>query len=415
MIIISKYLLKLRKYLKKIAPLKILFYFGLITLPLFYLPGASVAYEVPKVWFFYVWVWLMTLFNLQHIKNIRRNIRFSYIFPFLLVFVVASLFSSILGADFIKSLIGNYYRWDGLVTLWSFVIFYLILTQFFFKEELIASMKFISIGSILTSTFFLISVIRMSLGNTDIANFQGIPGVTFGNPVFLTGYLLVTLPVILYVYKANSDGRTKILWLVGFLLQIAAITLTHTWGGVLGLIIFGFLLLVTFNPKYKIIFISVGIITAGLVMLMYFRTQRILVENTQGRFVAELRQRILIKGFLGFLKKPLYGYGWANFNYAFTSSDWPIQIENDAYVDKAHSSILELLVATGLIGFIIYIFFVAGSVKNFIYKRDYISKIFLIIVILYIYHSQTNVISVAEEVIFWFALSMGVSMDKNMQ
>lgn len=136
----------------------------------------------------------------------------------------------------------------------------------------------------------------------------------------------------------------------------------------------------------------------------------------QGRIVAEGRERIFMKLSLSFLKRPLLGWGWANVDRAFKASDWPIKFESDIYLDKAHSHLLEVLVTAGIFGFISYlsILYFAGKrlIETMRKKTNTIwFKTLLVSFLLYIIHTQTNVVSVAEDALFWIVVGIIAAVD----
>ena len=99
------------------------------------------------------------------------------------------------------------------------------------------------------------------------------------------------------------------------------------------------------------------------------------------------------------------GWGVANVDYAFESIDWPICYQHDVYVDKAHSVLLEVLVTTGLVGLILYMLMVSGvGVGLRGVEGKGFQWILSVVLLLYVIHSQTNVIPINEEVLFWVVL-----------
>ena len=144
--------------------------------------------------------------------------------------------------------------------------------------------------------------------------------------------------------------------------------------------------------------------------------------------VFEGRERIFQKAGMAFVQRPVLGWGVANFDYAFQSNDWPIKYNNDVYVDKAHSTVVEnfvTLVVLGGLGFlgliIVTLVQLVKLVKSFDKFRtsldqfDYFNSMLLIIFILNLFHSQTNVISINEEIVFWIAggiVASGRLLDK---
>jgi O-antigen ligase len=383
---------------------EIFYLIGLFTLPLFYWAGFPIPYEVPKVILFYCWVELLVVVVLFNIRKIRRKSLDMPLLVFLLVFVGVVLLASLFGLDFEKSFVGNYFRMDGIVTLISLIVFSLI-TSFYLNPEFLRKVfSTVLISSTITSLVFLFNLYKLAVLKSPIPNFEGVPGISFGNPVFLSGFLVVTLPYI-YWMVINNKRLKKILFLTCLLIQIIAILLTETWGGMAGILLFLILVFLFSEYKYKTMASLIFTLCFSVSIYLYFINQSNLQKASSNILIAESRQRILIKGLLAFKKKPILGWGWANFDYAFKSVDYPIHIENDKYVDKAHSNLVEILVTTGILGFTIYILIIGRLLT--IYKRrgDEFSKILLMSLIIYLFHSQTNVISISEEIIFWIILA----------
>jgi O-antigen ligase len=122
-------------------------------------------------------------------------------------------------------------------------------------------------------------------------------------------------------------------------------------------------------------------------------------------FQAESRLRIYTKLGLAFVKKPILGYGWANVTTAFNLVQWPkgLDLKHDVYLDKAHGSLLEVLVTTGAVGLLIYVAILFKSIKELNQHKQYT---LLIALILFILHSQTNVTSIAQEAILWTLIGL---------
>ncbi len=118
-------------------------------------------------------------------------------------------------------------------------------------------------------------------------------------------------------------------------------------------------------------------------------------------FVTESRERIIRSILNGAWQRPLTGWGWANVDYVFNANPWPMKFQSDIYLDKAHSTILEIFAATGIIGLSLYLLIIARGI--WLSRR---TAVFLPLV-LYLLYSQTNATSIATEVIFW--LTLGIS------
>ena len=399
---------------KKVSLLGFLACLGFIVLPFVFWPKAQIPYEIPRVWFVIGWIDFMIFVSILSFYRLRRTQKIDTTLIIIAIsFLVVVAFSSLQGVDLVKSLWGNLYRLDGLITLGHLVALFFIIGLFINSSDIKAISLGIFLGSFLQSILTLYLNFRYYfLGHQSIPNFQGVIGSTFGQPVFLAGYLLVTLPFTLYFYYSTSSYKTRIFLTIALIIQIVAIFLTKSWGGVLGLILF-FILWVGLMAKktkpLKVTFIAIFFLLASL---LYVVNQNKVLKEARSEnptlVIAEDRSRIIVKGLMAFIQKPILGWGWANYDYAFESVDWPVHFENDVYVDKGHSHLLEILVTTGLLGLVSYIFILGRGFVNLSKDRSVLPKILLLSLVLFVFHSQTNVISIAEELIFWFILGSSI-------
>lgn len=372
---------------------------------LFWWPTAPIPFEVPKVIFF---LWFTRILVIIFVVSffIRRKLwklNLKLIIP-VLIFAVWATISSILGVDISKSFSGNYYRIDGLITLYELIGF-AILVSYFWSEKY---------KKILSLTFFASTLLLSALTLTEILTHKfGLGSAsTFGNPVFLAGYLVCSLPLynyFLYHTKFHDFWKTLL-----YLFPILTIFLTGITGAIAVLVVYlGFETARKINNRYRLIFIITGFVVSIIIVSVWFlnfRKDRIL--NFQGR------DRIYHRVVAGVLIRPVFGWGWANVDYAIQSNVWPIKINDDVYIDKAHSGLLEILATTGIPGLSIYLYFLYVFFKELIgkYKKpsDRLwSFTLLSAAALYIFHSQTNVISIMEEIIFWLILGIVISGRKS--
>ncbi len=200
----------------------------------------------------------------------------------------------------------------------------------------------------------------------------------------------------------------RIFFFFSVIMQITAIAFTKSWGALLGI----GLLVVLFKFTH-VIFQKRRMVIVGLIFLVIASIGIWGRLQTEKGFVAESRERIFHKVFTAGLHKPILGWGWANADYAFESVVWPIPLRFDVYVDKAHSTILEVFATTGLLGLILYLTILFRTLKVLVHNLKSKNKVnylwyetLLIAFILYLFHSQTNVISIGEEVFFWIILGI---------
>lgn len=357
----------------------------------------AVAYEIPKVVVFQWFVRLLALFLVvSFIKKPRTWKVDGKIATPLVVFLALSVVTSLFGSNTLKSFQGNYYRGDGLVTFFSLISFAFIV-NYFWEEKL--KIYFSEAVFVATTTVSIIA-----LAAPFMPFLSKIQAGTFGNSVFLAGFLVVCLPLSFYYIKVSEHKFLKLF----LILQVFAIFALKVTAPIIILPLFVCLLINKYSKvKYKKVIISLLLIFASVTAVLWLKNYHL--DNTNS-FIAEGRTRIFINGMQGLVKRPFQGYGFSNFDLAFQTGNWPLKFNDDVYVDKAHSEIFEILVTTGVFGLLAYLLFVARiySKLKIDVKTDWgftIKAVFL----LYLVHSQTNVTSIAEQILFWFVVGYALS------
>ncbi|MEM2145782.1 MAG: O-antigen ligase family protein [Candidatus Jordarchaeaceae archaeon] len=376
---------------------------GIIISPFVFWPWAEVEFEIPKVWFTNRWIEILAIFGIITSPLILKKERFDItLVAIVFAFFFQTILSSILGVDLDKSLAGNYFRADGIFTLLHLIILFLVITIFISKKLIRQTIIFFTYSSLLLSIWATINAaFYFVIHKPIIPAWDGAIGINFGNPNFLAGYLVVTLPFLSYL--TDTKILTKKLAFVSFSIQLSAILLTLSKSGVLMIFIFFFLWSLLIKRRF---WLSIFLFLLAYLFLFIFSIQffKPADPNNPTLVVAEGRERIIRKGLTAFTKRPVWGWGWSNFDYAFESVDWPVKFVNDVYVDKAHSHFLEILVTTGLFGLFLYLAIVLKVISNLI-RKEGTDKYLLLAFLLFIAHSQTNIISISEEIIFWIIAS----------
>jgi O-antigen ligase len=383
---------------KKLLSLKLHFSLmltGLVIITFLYWPWVKIPYEMPKVLFLHRFSELLLLLTIFRFFNNKKLPTIDTKLVLLVIlFYLAIILSAIFGVDPTKSILGNYWRGDGIVTyshiLGFFISSVLILSNRYSVSAVIKTLGISSVALSIISIFF--HQLKI-LTNADGSVHSG-----FGNPNFLAGYLLVTLPFTLYIMGKN-EGKNKLFLLIGLTCQVIAVLLTQSLGGKIGMLLLGFLLIyMNSSIKTRSFLLFISIIVTIITSISVSKLRYYPLNNT---FVAESRTRIFAKSYLSFIKRPVLGWGWANFDYAFESVDWPHKIYHDVYVDKAHSNLIEIAVTTGVVGVSIYILIITRIIQLLLNSKQKIYKYLLLSLLLFLFHSQTNIVSISEEIIFW--------------
>ncbi len=371
-------------------------FIGLLTIlvfalaPSFYWPQAEIPYEVPKVWLYMRVIEFLFLVSLLgfYFKKIRQtNDIDPKTFLFLIVFLVVTLIASLLGSDLGKSIYGNYYRVDGLITLYHLAAFSFLLALFWQRKW----QNLLAIG--------------LFLGGVSAAMLN-----TFGQPNFLAGFLLVTLPFGIYCLTKKLFGKlTRLVVGLGVIAMVIATVKTGSWLGITCILLLVPLWILITSRKN--IFLIGALVTTFLVIsLSLWAINFNRLNSNPTSYIAEGRERVYRNTFLGAIKRPLLGYGWANADYAFEAVVWPIKFDSDVYVDKAHMYILEIFATTGVVGLAFYLLLTYRVLTLLWVKKSLFTNVLLTSLVLYFLHSQTNVTSISQELVFW--LGLGYAMRK---
>lgn len=366
------------------------FFVGLFLIPLFFLPNALIAYEVPKVKFFLVWSSILFIFSyvvLLYVLRFRIDFpkRFLVAFVFFLLLFGLSFF----GTDLKRSFFGNFYRWDGLITFMSLLSFGF---SVYVVNKVLDLQKLVFFSLFLSFIFtFFWSVFQYIFSGLQV--YAG-----FGQPVFLVGYLFSVSPFLFYG-SMKYFGRKWVTFLLLLSLSVVGI-MTKTIFGFLTIPFYLIAILYLQNKLNIRLLVTLAFFITFLGVGIYFFEQ-----NNLSGYVFEGRQRIFWKSILAFQSRPLIGWGYSNFDAAFFAVDWPIKVNDDVYMDKAHSHLLEYLVTTGVTGLLFYVFLLLCFFRD-ILKNVKNNKHLLLFVVFYFFHSQTNIVGISEEIIFWLVFGL---------
>jgi hypothetical protein len=384
--------LQMKKTLILRQILWVIFGLGLIGLVFSFGDLSRVGYEVSKTFWLKWWVRLLVLglwgyifiipnFNL---KPIKKKISLS-----LGLLIAVTLISAAAGVNWQQSLWGNYYRGDGLMTWWHLIILGLAGRWLFPQKEI---KKLLPVSLFMSWSLLVIGSWWPEIGH--------LWQLGFGNPNIAAGFIVVCTPLIIFLARE----RFLILKIAVFIISMMTVVYLQAWGAVasLGLGLVMFWLLKQPRLRHWVVILLLLSWVGGIVCLMNI----VPVGNSQ---FTESRVRIYHKLSRAVIRRPVFGWGFANVDMAFESIDWPVAVTQDVYIDKAHAWFLEMAVTTGLLGLGIYLFLLGN-----IYTQTMASakinhpwtQALLLTFLIYIFHSQTNVTSVAEDAVFWICLGL---------
>jgi O-antigen ligase len=350
--------------------------FILFFLPIVFCPLIYHTYELTKTVFFRLFTELLVVMSWPAIfselsfflKDKKKNL----ISLLVLGYFFWVFLTSLLGFFWPRSLLGNYYRQQGLFTFFHFIFFFLLVVLFVgrLKKEWLAFS--------LSGGAFLGGLMKSS-----------------GHPNFLAGYLVITLPFTFYLIKKRKIFSIFLFFQVWAVIQSGSRMAVFLLFAVLG---FYFLRCLK-KERFLLLFFLILILLS-----LPFAREVSFYEN---------RWRIWQKGWLAFGQRPIFGWGLENFEYAFGSVLKPEKDIGltDIRVDKAHNEFLEIAVSSGIVGLGLYLAIIFSSLKLFWQKlkssenKDWWLAVFLSLIV-FVIRSQFNPISIAEYVLFWFLIGL---------
>ncbi|MEN9614161.1 MAG: hypothetical protein RLZZ347_468 [Candidatus Parcubacteria bacterium] len=292
------------------------------------------------------------------------------------IFTACILVSDLLGPNPVKSLLSNFERMEGWITLIHFAMYYLVLTSIFTTQKLWERFFQVSIlVSLITAVYGFFQLAGKIVINQGGARLDA----TFGNATYFAVFMLFNIFfAILCLLRAyhtpiKDKVRTFLLGYTAVAVVLDSIILfyTATRGTTLGLIgglILAMLLIAIFEKEKMVLRkISAGILVCLVVVsgtLFLMRDSAwVKASPSLGRLtsitLADGHARFMVWGmaFEGFKEKPILGWGQENFNFVFNKYYNPGMWGQEQWFDRTHDIFFDWLISGGIVGLLIYLSF----------------------------------------------------------
>jgi len=179
---------------------------------------------------------------------------------------------------------------------------------------------------------------------------------TLGQPNFLGSFLLFYLAMAAYYFFDSKRFLNKFLALLMFLLQLAGLVVSASRAAWLALIVSTIILLVLFawqRWRWRALVVAP-------ILLWFFSTFFYLLMPARFSSLTDfnsgslaLRFSFYRASFQIIKENPWFGVGWENGEEAFITHyqpEWGVLMNVDSLTDKAHNSVLDIIIQTGIIG-----------------------------------------------------------------
>ncbi|OGN27698.1 MAG: hypothetical protein A2941_01785 [Candidatus Yanofskybacteria bacterium RIFCSPLOWO2_01_FULL_49_17] len=290
-------------------------------------------------------------------------------------FTLAYTITTFTSVNVYQSFWGTLERMGGLYSFWHYFVFYVVLTSVLrTKEEWFRFLE-ITVGAGALSAFY-------GFGQrTNLDFFIGSGGRsrifgTIGNPALFAGYQILNFFLALILGLTASVKSQRNFFLISAFVMGLAVFMTAVRGSILGISVglLVFVLLYFFETRSKLAKKAlVGLVTLGILFVGFslaFKNSSIVQNSPYLRRVTSfsvsdptIQTRIWawqagLKGWKESPDKIILGWGPENFNIPFSKNFNPRFFKgtgSETLFDRAHNMFVEVLVTTGLLGFLAYL------------------------------------------------------------
>lgn len=323
--------------------------------PLILIKSYYFPYVVPKTIFFRLIVNIIFVAYVLLVLSNRKYLpKFNALTIAVAVFVGITTLTSFTGVNLGKSFWSTFERMTGILTFFHLFAFFIILINVFRERKHWERILTISI---------IVGVIE-SLYALFTNNPSSRSGGTIGNVSFMATYLLfdIFFAVILLFIKR---GGWRIFYGITLLILLSPLFFSvELPRGALGAFFVGIVLLglgyMLFSGKKLLKRLAPAVLVLVVLATIGISQTRFFKENFSADIKKELpgEARLIIwrMSFEAWKERPWLGWGQENFNIAFAKHfDPKLAGTGDLWYDRAHNIVLDMVVASGLIGLLSYL------------------------------------------------------------
>lgn len=369
---------------------------------------------------------------------LKKEIRLDKIDKILLLFYLLIVFSTIFSMNIIKSIIGNFNRYEGLLTFTVYFLTYYCAKYYFQYSKLtkifaISSVCVCSIVGILQyyNIFPLYYIFNIPHASNFVCS-------TFGNSNFFASYLSIVLTVFIALYIVKNQKCYFVVSLISFFAILVSMT-RSSWVGITIASIFGIIYIIKNRNKSIIkrtLHLIIGFILIFIfvlkppqflfdlfsqntnlnslnnrITLMKTELKTAIVDKTVKSSFGSNRIEIWMMVLKVIQQAPILGTGpdtLADALFHIATNDAINYVkEHNCHVDKAHNEYLQIAATTGIPALIVYSIFL---MLIFIKEKDLFKKpstfILIVPIISYLVQAFFNISTIGVAPILWFLLGL---------
>ena len=343
----------------------------LILVPFLFTQSIFIGVIFSKTMVFYsLTTILVIIYSILIYFNHQFMPRFSKIGWLFLALILVFTLSTIFSSQPYTSLWGSFNRMDGLLTWFYYFAFFTVASGVTRNKNDWQTIIKIAISGIIIISIY--AFYKLWLIN-DISIIYRADS-SLGNPVFLGGYLAISLPIALSYVLNKKHSVFKIISFLALVLGIIVLFLTLSRGSWIAALLAILLVLCLYFYRYKrqifnlkaiktkpivslFLVIIIALSCIGLLNSPIGTLWKNRIINTTS---IERRLHTWSIGVQAFKEKPIIGWGLENFKIAFNKHYIPFPASKninfqETHVDRAHNEYIDIAVTGGITALIIYL------------------------------------------------------------
>ncbi len=299
------------------------------------------------------------------------------VLPIAGIFIVGCL-ATIFSITPVDSLLGNYKRYDGLISLIVYLCLFFLIVNYVKKEMICMFINAIIISTCLMCAYGILQFYGIDLFSWS-TNFGGRVFSTIGHPGFFSAYLIMVLPLVYYRILTSKRIISFLIPVVVLILILVAFYLAKARASFIGLILSNICFLVLIGKplllkyRYKLITIFSIVIVITVVSSLKLEMnpasriiEEIKIEDNKVRLLGSTNSRywnILVA--IEIIKDyPVLGLGFGCIDDVYVKY-LNIVLEKTGgegysweHQDRIHVSIFDKLVTVGILGGLVTLWFI---------------------------------------------------------
>ena len=396
----------------------------IIALPMAIIPGKM--YNMPKIYILLIGSGMLVMLTCLEYKKIGLDKKDILLF----IFAILALLSTICSGNIKISILGSYNRYEGLLSIYSYLILY-------FCSKYFLNYKRVTLLKILYAVYIPICLLGIAQYYIKLESNKLYPIFnknacgTFGNTNFMGNFVSMGLPIFVTTYILNNNKTSLFTSSIVFFCLVACMARS---GWVASILFFVILLIYLIKNRKKEYFkrAFITLVMFGAIFLGLYFPKQSMVKNkisvikkdvikiTQNKDQNEIGSgRLQIwKVTLELMQKyPILGVGPDNLekgimkNLTPTSIDYIVKTKTK--IDKAHNEYLQIGVTLGIPALIVYLAFLTVTIipklKQALKEKN--TFIILSAIIVYLTQAFFNISTIGIAPLFWIAL--GIVDNKN--